>query len=115
DPTALSYLLAVTGPATLPDTSQVSAGNAVALTQATAYAKFGGLSAAEQAQRRSYLLGIASAASKKILDARGAPAALAQAIGKAAGERRVLVWRADPAGEADLARTFVAGTIPTPT
>jgi hypothetical protein len=114
DPTALSYLLAVTGPATLPDKSQVSAANAVALTQATAYAKFG-LSGAEQAQRRAYLLGIASAASKKILDAHGASAALLRALGKAADERRILVWSADPAVQADLAQTSVAGIIPTTT
>jgi Protein of unknown function (DUF4012) len=115
DPTALSYLLAVTGPATLPDGSQVSAGNAVALTQSTAYAKFSGPSATATTQRRAYLLVIASAASKKILDARAAPAALAQAIGKAADERRLLVWSADPAVQADLARTTVAGIIPTTT
>jgi hypothetical protein len=115
DPTVLSYLLAVTGPATLPDKSQVSAGNVVALTQSTAYAKFSGMSAASQDQRKGYLLGIASAVSKKILDARGAPAALAQAIGKAAGERRLLVWSADPAVQAQLAQTSVAGIIPTTT
>jgi len=42
DPTALGYLLAVTGPATLPDKTQISGANTVALTQATTYAKFGG-------------------------------------------------------------------------
>jgi hypothetical protein len=66
DPTALGYLLAVTGPATLPDKSQISGANAVALTQATAYAKFPGTSKAAIAQRRAYLLDIASAASTKI-------------------------------------------------
>jgi hypothetical protein len=115
DPTALSYLLAVTGPATLPDGSQVSAANVVALTQATAYAKFGGLGATGEDQRRAYLLGIAAAASKKILDARGAPTALAQALGRAAGERRLLVWSADPAVQAQLAQTSIAGIIPTTT
>ena len=115
DPTALGYLLAVTGPATLPDKSQVSAANAVALTQSTSYAKFGGTSAAAIAQRKAYQLDIASAASKKILGARGDPAALLRAAGKAAGERRILVWSADPAVQADLAQTSVAGIIPTTT
>jgi len=115
DPTALSYLLAVTGPATLPDKSQVSAANAVALTQSTSYAKFGSLSAAAVAQRRAYLLDIASAASKKILDARGDPTAMVRAVGKATAERRLLVWSTDPAVQADLARTSVAGIIPTTT
>jgi len=35
------------------------------------------------------------------------------AAGKAAGERRLLVWSADPALQADLARTSIAGVIPT--
>ena len=113
DPTALSYLLAVTGPAALPDASQVSAANAVALTQSTAYAKFGGLNAAATAQRRAYLLGIAAAVSERILDPHVDSTALARAAGKGAGERRLLVWSADPAVQARLAQTAVAGIIPT--
>jgi hypothetical protein len=115
DPTVLGYLLAVTGPATLPDKTQISGANAVALTQSTNYATFGGLSATAVAQRKAYQLDIASAASKKILAARGDPAALLRAVGKAAGERRVLVWSADPAVQADLAQTSIAGIIPTTT
>jgi Protein of unknown function (DUF4012) len=115
DPTALGYLLAVTGPATLPDKSQISGANAVALTQSTAYSKFPGTSRAEEAQRKTYLLDVAAAASKKILDVRGDPAALLTAAGKAAGERRILVWSADPAAQADLAQTSLAGIIPTTT
>ena len=115
DPTALGYLLAVTGPATLPDKTQISGTNAVALTQATSYAEFPGTSPAAIAQRKAYQLGIASAASKKILGARGELTALVQAAGKAAGERRLLLWSADPAVQADLAQTSVAGIIPTTT
>ncbi|HEX7535944.1 MAG TPA: DUF4012 domain-containing protein, partial [Dermatophilaceae bacterium] len=115
DPTALGYLLAVTGPATLPDKSQITGANAVALTQSTNYAKFGGLSASAIEQRKAYQLDIASASSKKILAARGDPTGLLQAAGRAAGERRVLVWSADPAVQADLAHTSVAGIIPTTT
>jgi hypothetical protein len=115
DPTALGYLLAVTGPATLPDKTQISAANAVALTQATSYAKFPGTSADAIAQRKAYQLDIASAASKKILDARGELTALVQAAGKAAGERRLLLWSANPAVQADLAQTSVSGIIPTTT
>jgi hypothetical protein len=113
DPTVLGYLLAVTGPAALPDKTQISGANAVALTQSTNYATFGGLSAPANAQRKAYQLDIASAASKKVLAARGDPAALLRAVGKAAGERRVLVWSADPAVQADLAQTSVAGIVPT--
>jgi len=115
DPTALSYLLAVTGPARLPDKSQISAANAVALTQSTAYAMFPGPSDSAIAQRRAYLLEVAAAASKKILDSRGDPTALLRAAGKAAAERRLLVWSADPAVQAALAQTSVSGIIPTTT
>ncbi len=112
DPTALGYLLAVTGPATLPDKTQVNGANAAELTQATSYASFAGTS---EAQRRTHLLDVASAASTKILAARGELTALLRAAGKAAGERRILVWSADPAVQADLAQTSVAGIIPTTT
>src|SRR5450631_1930428 len=115
DPTALSYLLAVTGPSTLPDKSQVSADNAVALTQSTSYAKFPGTSGDDDAQRKAYLLEVATAASQKILGARGEPTALFRAAAKAAGERRILLWSADPAVQKDLAQTSVAGIIPTTT
>jgi Protein of unknown function (DUF4012) len=113
DPTALGYLLAETGPAALPDESHLSGANAVRLTQSASYAKFSGTSKADTARRQAYLLEIASAASRKILGARGEPTALLRAAGKAAGERRILVWSADPVIQADLAQTSVAGIIPT--
>ena len=52
DPTALSYLLAVTGPAELPDGTQASAANVVALTESTTYETF----ATDDSGRRDYLL-----------------------------------------------------------
>jgi hypothetical protein len=115
DPTALGYLLAVTGPATLPDKSQVNGANAAALTQATSYARFPEASATANARRKSYLLAVAAASSTKILSASGEPTALLRAAGQAARERRILVWSADPAVQADLAQTSVAGVIPTTT
>jgi len=115
DPTALGYLLSVTGPATLPDKSQVNGDNAVALTQSTSYARFTGTGGVANAQRKAYLLEVARAASTKIVSARGDSTALLGAVGRAAGERRILVWSADPAVQADLAQTSVAGVIPTST
>jgi hypothetical protein len=112
DPTALGYLLKVTGPAILPDRSQINGANAVALTQATSYARFPGTSNAATSKRKLYLLEVASAASKKILDSRGEPTALLRAAGKGAGERRLLVWSSDPAVQKDLAQTSVSGVVP---
>jgi len=114
DPTALSYLLAVTGPAPLADKSTVSAENIVALTQSTAYTRFAG-DGADNLARRRYLLDIARVASKKILDPHADTAGLTAAIAKAVGERRVLVWSADPQTQALLEATAVSGSIPVTT
>ena len=111
DPTALSYLLGVTGPATLADKSAVTAANVVALTQSTVYARF----ATDNDARRAYLLAIARAVSTKIIDTRGDTSALVRAAAHAAGERRLLIWSADPAAESDLTKTSVGGAIPTTT
>lgn len=108
DPAALSYLLKVTGPATLPDHSQVSAANVVSLTEKDVYTKF----ATDNEARRGFLLDIARAVSRKVLDSRASPTALVRAAGTAAGQRRLLVWSADPAVEANLEQTSVSGVIP---
>ena len=66
DPTAMAYLLKVTGPASLADGQQVSAGNVVALTQQTLYSKY-----PDTAQRKAYLIAIAQAISKRLITAHG--------------------------------------------
>ncbi len=100
DPTALSYLLHVTGPARLPDGSRVSAGNAVALTQNTVYLKYGSPSEttpADNKARKKFLLTIARAVSTKLIDTHANTTALVRAAAHAASERRLLVWSRDPA------------------
>ncbi len=112
DPTALSYLLAVTGPAPLPGGGQLSAANVVALTQSTVYEKFPGLSLRMIQARKQYLLEAAHAAATTVLNAHGDTKALVKAAGRAAGQRRLLIYSADPKIEADLADTSVSGIIP---
>ena len=107
DPTALSYLLAVTGPATLPDGSTVTSDNIVTLTQQTVYAKF-----ADKAKRKAYQLDIARALSQHLLGATANSTALVRAAGRAAGERRLLAWSSDTAVEADLEKTALGGAVP---
>ncbi|WP_304050292.1 DUF4012 domain-containing protein [Jatrophihabitans endophyticus] len=109
DPQALSYLLAVTGPATLPDGSAVTAQNVVALTQKDLYAKFG---AKANNERKQYLLDIARAVSEQIVDAHADSTALVQAAGTAGAQKRILVYSADPAVEADLQQTSLSGAVP---
>ncbi|HSY16476.1 MAG TPA: DUF4012 domain-containing protein [Jatrophihabitantaceae bacterium] len=110
DPTALSYLLAVTGPATLVDGSQVTSGNVVQLTESTAYEKFPDTDAGND-ERKLYLLDIAQAVDRQILGGGGNATALVKAAAHAAGERRLLVWSAHPTSEALLTQTELAGTV----
>jgi Protein of unknown function (DUF4012) len=105
DPTALSYLLAVTGPAHLPDGTTVSADNVVELTQRTAYLTFGD----NQSARKQFLLEIAKAAESRVFEQHKNLPALLKAMGRAAGERRLLVWSADTKSQAQLERYPIAG------
>lgn len=109
DPTAMSYLLAVTGPASLPNGQVVSAANVVSLTQSTAYKDFG----SNVAGRKQYLLDIAQAVQKRVLSGSGEVSALVKAADRAAIERRLLVWSSDPAAEAQLQQTPLGGQVPT--
>ena len=107
DPTALSYLLGPTGPVTLSDGTVVDANNVVPMTQSTIYARF-----PNSEQRKAYLVKIARAVSKHILDSHAATSSLVDAVGRAIGERRFMVWSADPAVEADLLKTATSGAVP---
>jgi hypothetical protein len=111
DPTALSYLLAVTGPATLPDHTTVSADNVVALTQQEVYARWP--LATEKPARKRFLDDIARSVAKKFVATSASPTSLLKAAGKAAGEHRLLLWARDPAIESRLAELPLAGEIPT--
>ncbi len=109
DPTALSYLLGVTGPATLPGGQTVDAGNVVALTESTAYRDFGTHTAA----RKAFLRAVAKAVSTRVVDgAHGNAGSLLDAAGRAVGERRLLAWSSDPELERLIARTATSGQIP---
>ena len=110
DPSALSYLLAATGPATLPDGSQVTAANVVALTQSGAYAKFPAPS--QNAARREYLLDIAKAVSSRLVGQHGDGVALVKAVQRAVGERRLLFFSANEKVQADLVQASAAGAVP---
>lgn len=111
DPSALALLLKVTGPAELPDGSSVGADNVVALTESIAYARYD-----DPERRRAFNILVAKAVAERLLaGGPDRPAALAGALGKAVGERRLLVWSAHPTEEDILAASPVGGTLsPTP-
>ncbi|WP_375487852.1 DUF4012 domain-containing protein [uncultured Jatrophihabitans sp.] len=113
DPSALSYLLAVTGPATLKGGTQVSASNVVQLTQQQLYERFPAKTANNQ--RKQFLLEVARAASTKVLQSSGNVTGLLKAAGRAAAERRLLVYSSSADTEADLARTSLSGALPVAT
>ena len=105
DPTAISYLLEVTGPARLPDGSLVRGDEVVSLTQQTLYRTH-----PDKAARKAYLLDIARAISTRLLSVHGSTD-LVQAAGRAADERRIVAWSADPGVQQQLAAGSVAGTL----
>ena len=104
DPTALSYLLKVTGPARLADGSVVSAQNVIALTQQTQYVKYGSQTLRDRTARKDYLASLAKAVAARVTRGGNANRTV-QALSKAAKERRLAVWSADPA----LERLIVTG------
>jgi hypothetical protein len=107
DPTALSYLLGVTGAVTLPDKSRVSAANVVALTQSALYKTF-----TDAGARSAYLEVVAASTGSQLLHSHASVTSLLDAAARAVSERRLLMWSADPAIEARLEQTPAAGSIP---
>jgi hypothetical protein len=108
DPSALSYLLGATGPATLPDGTTVGADNVVSLTESTVYEKF----ANDVAGRKRYLLDIAKSVSRRVVDSVGSTSGLVDALRHAVDERRLLVWSGDPSVQSQLAQSTLGGVVP---
>jgi hypothetical protein len=92
---------------TLPDGTVVSADNVVSMTENTIYSRF-----PNSEQRKSYLRTIARAVSTHIIDSHASSKELVDAVGKAIGERRFMVWSADPSVEVNLLRTATSGAVP---
>jgi hypothetical protein len=109
DPTALSYLLAVTGPATMADGTVVSSSNVVALTQRTAYQRF---PAINSVRRKEFLLDLARAVATKLVHSSADPTGLVKAAARAVGEHRLVVWSRDAEVERRLSSTTIAGQVP---
>jgi hypothetical protein len=114
DPTALSYLLKVTGPATLPTGEKVGAGNVVALTQKDVYARYPSdytkQTRGANAARKKFLTEIAKAVSQRLINARDTTA-LVRAAAHAASERRLVIWSSDPKVQAQLVAADYAGVV----
>jgi hypothetical protein len=108
DPTALSYLLDATGPAKLPDGSEVSGDNVVALTQQSIYADVGQVPA-----RKARFIEIARATATRVANApHGTAHALVSGLSRAVNEHRLLVFSANSAEQAMLTTTPLGGGLP---
>ena len=107
DPEVLSYLLRVTGPVTLIDGERITAANVVSKTMETAYVRF----VSRPSARKAYLTEVAGAVVQRLLAERGDPAALVRALGRGAGERRVLLYSDRPDEQARLATQPLSGSL----
>lgn len=109
DPQVLASVLAVTGPAQLPDGERLDARNAVALTQRTAYARYTSTPA-----RKRFFLDVGRAAAARITAHEKSlltPAGI-DALASSVDGRRLLLWSAHPQMQRELERLGAAGSVP---
>ncbi|MFE9773395.1 DUF4012 domain-containing protein [Streptomyces sp. NPDC005931] len=110
DPGALSGLLVASGPARLPDGTEVTAGNVVDLTERSSYAAY-----RDTRERKRFFLDVARAVAQRLLGAAGDPRrrqALFAALSGQLGEGRVKVWSAHGSEQRELQRRRFGGALP---
>ncbi|WZH38926.1 MAG: DUF4012 domain-containing protein [Microbacterium enclense] len=107
DPVVLSYVLEATGPVTLPDGEQLTAGNAAALLMNEVYFRYPDPSAQD-----AFFAAATGAVFQALLEGRGSAPSLISALYRAGQQHRLLVWSADAADQALLADTTIAGPLP---
>ena len=110
DPVALSYMMAGTGPVDVGDGVVLTADNVVSVLLSSAYDMFD--DSEGNALRDAFVARAAGAAFTAVTAGGGHPEKIMAGLVKASGERRLLVWSADPAEQADLAATELAGQLP---
>jgi hypothetical protein len=108
DPIALSRLLQVTGPVTMPDGEQLTSENVVSKLLNEAYFRFpeGG------AESDAYFAGAASAVFARIMSAEYDIWAMADAVIDAANRGSLMMWSADPATQELFDGTRLQGVLP---
>lgn len=112
DVPAIAAVLRATGPATLPDGSELRAEDVVPRLLSTAYADAPD-TAEGQSRRRAVLRSAADAVIGQVLggDAEPDPQSLAEELAAMARGRHLALWSADPATQADLVEGGVAGAV----
>ncbi|TFD83898.1 DUF4012 domain-containing protein [Cryobacterium lactosi] len=107
DPVALGYILAATGPITLPTGDVLSSENAVSLLLTDVYARY-----AEPSDQDAFFAAAAASVFSAVAGGDVDPVKLITALGKAGAEHRVLVWSSSEGEQAILADTSLAGSLP---
>lgn len=107
DPVVLSYILAATGPVTLPDGEELSSSNAVEVLMNGVYERY-----PDPAQQDAFFTASTGSVFQAVLDGRGSASSFISALSRAGNEHRLLMWSADPEEQAILADTTVAGSLP---
>jgi hypothetical protein len=107
DPVTLSYLLKATGPITLPTGDVLTTDNAVQLLLSDVYARY-----EDPTDQDDFFAAAAASVFSAVSSGNADPKALIEALAKAGGEHRVLVWSAHEEDQAVLADTTLAGGLP---
>ncbi len=107
DPVALSYLLAATGPVTLPTGDVLTSENAVPLLLNEVYFRY-----SDPAEQDAFFAAAAASVFQALTAGGSDPAALVEALSRAGDERRLLLWSAREEEQALLADTTLAGALP---
>ena len=106
DPTVLGYVLAATGPVTLPSAMVIDAPNVVSLTEREEYTMFN-----DNLARTAFLIAVLTASSHALISGRGDANELAQLMVTASEQQRLQVWSANSAIEKELAATSYGAVV----
>jgi hypothetical protein len=107
DPVALSYLLQATGPITLPTGDVLTSDDAVDLLLHDVYLRYPNPDVQD-----AVFASVAETVFSKVSSGDVKPAALVQALARAAEERRILIWNSRPDEQATLDGTTFQGSLP---
>jgi hypothetical protein len=107
DPTALSYLLAATQPAVMPDGRVIKAGDLVKLVESDAYALISDINARDQ-----FFADVGESVYRAVTSGAGNTPALLGAFGRSVGEGRLLVSSNHAEEQGILSTTPLGGALP---
>lgn len=110
DPVTLSYLLAATGPITLPTGDVIASENAVQLLLTDVYARY-----PVTKEQDAFFAGAAASVFTAVASGNADPVQLIEALSRAGDEHRVLVFSTHEEDQAVLADTTIAGGLPVST